>query len=239
MVDYLKSIRAADQARVYGLFEGPGNPCGNAAYEGRKYKQAVDATGGTWGSICANNYTTTLQNISANVSRIVKREFKLDHAPDAGTLMAAIDGTPITTGFTLNGDTVTLDSVQPTQVELTISYVYGATPKFSRFKLSNGADPATLDVRINNVSVNAGDYTYDATAKEVIFDLQPINDANIMVKYRRDDVLPVRFPLGTTDILDKPKKVTVNGQEVQTFAYDDQAIAIEFATAPTAVRVAA
>jgi hypothetical protein len=231
MVNYLRSIRPAEQARVYGIFEGPFNACGAAAYEGRKYKEAVDLTGGAWGSICAANYTTTLENISANVSRIVKREFRLDHVPDSGSVVLAVDGQPVT-DYVVNGDTITLNTVSPDELTLSVSYIYGATPKYTRFHLSAVPDASTLAVTVNGAAAAPGAFSFDDQTGELVFAAMPLDNARIVAGYRHDGPLPDVFALGSTDVLGAPLDVKVNGTVSTAYTYDAATAAVTFAPAP-------
>jgi hypothetical protein len=231
MVDYLRSIRSAAEARIYGLFEGPLNECGTAAWTATKYKQGVDATGGTWGSICDADYTATLQKISDNVSKIVKREFKLAHVPDAGSLRLELDGMELQSGYAISGNVVTIDPAVSGRT-LVARYVYGATPKYDAWKLAEAPDPDTIAVTIGGKAVAAGGYDFDADSGRLVFVDMPDDDAQIAVAYRRPDLLPDRFELGDVHLLGMPT-VTVNGETIEDVKLDTTELpAIILAEAP-------
>jgi hypothetical protein len=233
MIDYLASIRPAGKARFYAIIEGPGNPCGNSAYEAAEYKAVVDATGGAWGSICDADYSRTLSVISANVSRIIDRRFELAQIPDMGTLMLTIDGKPVTSGFRIEGKTLILepDIVTVDDLQLVVTYRYGATPKFDRVTLSQGADPDTLKVKVGSDMLASDEYTFDSATRELIFDELPADDAVVTVKYRLDQALPRRFALDGVDLLGAPLGVTVGGQPA-AYTFDPSGPAVELQTAP-------
>lgn len=233
MINYLASIRPAGKARFYGIIEGPGNPCGDEAYEATEYRAVVEATGGTYGTICDPDYGATLRMISANVSRIIDRRFDLTSLPDMGTLMLEIDGKPISSGFRTEGKTLILepDTVQESDRQLFVSYRTGATPKFDRITLAQGADPHSIRVKVGNDVLASDEFTFDAATRELDFDAIPADDAVVRVSYRVGG-LPKRFELNGVDILGSPLAVTVDGQRA-TYRFDPAGPAIEFAMAPS------
>jgi hypothetical protein len=231
-IDVLETVRPVGEARAYGLFEGPGNPCGSAAKEGTVYKQAVEATGGTWGSICQADYTTTLQNISDNVSRIVIREFTLTQTPDSGTLILDVDGNLINTGFEVVGNVVKLTDVGAADMTLTATYVYGATPKFDRFALSMEPDESTIEVTVNSVVVPDNEYTFDDVTGEIVFAAEPIDDGQIQVKYRKNDPLPKEFAFNGSDIYGEPLEVLVDSVATADYVYDPMTQTVTLTDSP-------
>ena len=231
MVDFLRSIRPAEMAKIYGLIRS-GNICTATAFDAPKYKMGIDLTGGTWGSICAADYTSTLQAISDNVSRIVKREFTLVNAPDNGTLQITVDGVDVTTGYTLNGKKLNLTSVDPANETLVVNYIYGATPKFSGFTLTAAPDPTTLNVKVNNVLVPATGWSYDTVTRELTFVDLPADDAAISIRYRINQALPVEFALGTTDVLGDLLEVQVAGTPTTDYTFDPATAKVTLGTAP-------
>lgn len=232
MADYLASIRPGGQGRVYGLFE-IGTEC-PSAQTAAIYGQAVTLTQGTAGSICAATYDAALQAISDDVNRIVKREFTLAHAPDASSLNLTIDGTPVTTGFTVSGKKVTFTTIDTNAATLSASYVYGATPKYSRFTLSQAADASTLAVKIGTAVVDPAAYSYDDATKELVFVDEPEDDAAISASYRADVDLPTTVATEIDDMLGAPEKVTVAGNEVPAagYIYDPATGQLEFPDPP-------
>ena len=231
MVDYLRSIRPADQAKIYGLFEGA-NECGGTAFTAAKYKAGVEQTGGRWGSICQANYTTTLQQISEDIRKIVKREFTLKFPPDAGTLQLDIDGVAKTTGFSLVGNILTISDLSAGDQNLVANYFYGAVKKYKNFKIAGAIDSKTLAVKVNDVPVSSGDYIYDDIEKEVVFENEPVDNGVVKVSYRIDTPLPTDFSLSNTDILYQPMTVKVASQAVTAYSYDTQAKKVVFTNAP-------
>jgi hypothetical protein len=231
MIDYLRSIRPADQAKLYGLFEGA-NECGTSAFTATKYKSAVEQTGGRWGSICQANYSTTLQQISEDVRKIVKREFVLKFPPDTDTLQLVVDGVAKTSGFTLVGNILTISDLSAADQNLTANYFYGAVKKYKIFKIAGNIDSKSLKVTVNDIPVAAGEFTYDETAKEVIFANEPLDNSVIKVSYRVDTPLPSEFSVANTDILDQPLYVKVANLLVSDYSYDLQTKKVFFASAP-------
>lgn len=231
MTDYLRSIRSADQGRIYGIFEGA-NECGNSAYTATKYKQGVDQTGGKWGSICQNDYSTTLGQISEDVRKLVKREFTLKYPPESGTLMLTIDGVAKTSGYTINGNVLTITGLAATDQMLTVNYFYGAIPKAKVFKVTGNPDPATLVVTVNDVAVNASDLSFDPILKDIAFVNEPVDNAVIKIAYKQNTPLPVEFSVAGSDILGAPQKVTVENVMASNYSYDVNAMKVVFDQAP-------
>jgi hypothetical protein len=231
MQAYLESIRPVGQARIYGIVEGAGNPCGSSAAHGEDYITAITNTGGTYGSICDSDYTTTLQNISNNVNKIVVRKFQINNSPDAGSLSVKIDGVEITLNpnngadnqyYEINGTEITLTKVIDGDSTLTVEYSYGETNRSARFSLGETGDMDTFSVEINSTSVDPNDYSIDQNTNEIVFDAEPSDDADIDVTYRKDDPLPKAFDLSGSDIFKAPKSVVVDGNATQAFTYDEQ-----------------
>lgn len=232
MTNFLATIRAPGEARIYGLFEGPGNPCGTAALEATKYKAGVDATGGTWGSICAADYSPTLQAISDNVNRIVRRTFRLMHTPDAGTLRLAIDGANVPGGFTIAGDTVTFSTIAANATTLSATYAYGATPKFDRVVLTQPSGAASVAVAVNGSALAPASFTFDPQAGDVFFHAMPPDDAEVVVSYRTGAGLAQSFALTGIDMLGAPLEVAVNGAATADYAYDQSSGILTLGAAP-------
>jgi hypothetical protein len=230
MVDYLRSVRPADQGRIYGLFEGA-NECGTSAFTATKYKQGVDQTGGRWGSICQNDYTTTLTQISDDVRKIVKREFALKFPPDQGTLMLTVDGNAKTTGFSLNGNMLTVTDLSAIDQSLVVNYSYGAIPKYKIFKIAGNPDPSTLAVTVNNQPVG-GNVSYDSAMQDIVFVNEPADNAVIRVSYRVNTPLPKEFSVAGTDILGAPAMVKVDGKAENAYTFDPNLMKIVFDQAP-------
>lgn len=234
MLDFLtgpQGIRAPGAARIYGIIDGL-DTCGSSAFPAPKYKAGIDATGGTWGRICDANYSTTLQTISDNVSRIVKREFTLAHAPDAGTLSVLVDGAAPAGGYTVNGKVLTLTAAGANDVTLSVSYSYGSVPKHDRFTLSMAADVDTLTVKINGATEDSSKYTYDDSDHSILFSNLPVDDATIVATYRKDLTLPGRFQLAASDLLGAPLTVEVDGVATSAYTFDAAQAAISLSVPP-------
>lgn len=97
-VDGFTAIKGGDPSRVYhAAIAGP-VPLGcftfaTSAVAGARYKQAVDATTGLFGSICETNFGVTLQNLAFEVSA-ASGEFFLTAVPQPTTLVITVNGQP-------------------------------------------------------------------------------------------------------------------------------------------------
>ena len=232
MINYLASIRPAGKARFYGIIEGPGNPCGDESYESLEYRAVVEATGGTYGTICEADYGPTLRAISANVSRIIDRRFDLAGMPDSGSLLLEIDGKPLTQGYRLEGRTLILEptTVAETDRELRVLYRMGATPKFDQISLAQAADPDSLHVMVDQDILARDEFSYEPSSRELHFAAMPADDAKVRVKYRVGS-LPKRFSLSGIDVLGSPLAVTVDGRPA-SYQFDPNGPSIVFTAAP-------
>jgi hypothetical protein len=85
MVNALRVIRPAEQGRMYAIIDKDGS-CPDAGGIGSMYNDALAKTGGSAGSICRDYSSTSgygeyLSSVSKDVSRIVKRQFRLSFSP--------------------------------------------------------------------------------------------------------------------------------------------------------------
>ncbi len=193
LTDYLADIREVGvDARVYGLFHIPGTKCSSADYEGTQYKKAVDATNGVAGSICANDYTSTLNQISQDVATILKSQFELAYLPDQGSLKVYVNDVLVEAGYNLVDKIVTFEQAPADGATIRFDYVHGATPLYKEFDLSERPYAGSAIVTVNGVKQVNG-YTVDYDNKKIVFDQQPADNADIKVNYKIDEILPKTF----------------------------------------------
>src|SRR5690606_9085695 len=128
-------------ARIYGLFWHPTTPCNTGYYKAHQYASAVSQTNGTWGSICSSDYTPTLQAISQNIQTILKHQFALSHAPDAGTIHVKVNGQTMGSGWNIAGNVITFTEPPAEGATIAVSYTFGSSPIVKTFALSQPASP--------------------------------------------------------------------------------------------------
>lgn len=194
LLNYLQSIRNLGvDTRIYGIIEAPESPCENSFNPAPVYKQLIDATNGTWGSICAPDYTPTLQAISKDVAALLKHEFLLDQTPDPDTLIIKVDGQILAQNWTLVGQTVTFSNIPPKGALIEAQYSHGATQLFTSVPLNEVPAEDTLVIKLNgSILENNG---YSTEGKTVYFKQQPLDNAEIELIYRKNTPLNRTFAI--------------------------------------------
>jgi hypothetical protein len=234
--DYIKNTMKVDAAKLksYALVWDDADPnCKNAngESEGTRYIDLATRLNGISSSICEANYTTTLERISKDVSRIVTREFDLKFTP-ANALQLTVDGAPFM-DFQITGKTIKLNTIADSALKLKISYRYDATPKFSKVTLTSALDPSTVQVFVNNKPVDPSRIQYSDSDKELHFVDMPEDNAEVKVKYRKNDTLPPDFDLASAQLPGPVMRVEVNGVAATGYRYDEVTEVLTFDEPPT------
>ena len=93
VAEYVTGLQAlkADPAMVHftAIAAEPGNPC--LAYDGLRYQELINATGGLFGSICQEDFGQTLQQLAFEVTS-ASGEYFLTQIPIPETITVAVDG---------------------------------------------------------------------------------------------------------------------------------------------------
>jgi hypothetical protein len=231
LTDYLASIRSVGtDARVYGLIWIPDQVCATGGNKGVQYQRLISQTMGKAGSICDADYSPTLKNISQDVRKILKNNFSLANTPAEGTLQVSVNGTLTTTGYTLQGSTLTFTEPPPTNATISVTYRYNARPIIKEYALSAAVAPGTLKVRVNDVEQTTG-FQYNSANQSIQFDPAPAENSQVRIDYLQDTALTTSWTLTGT-----PK----TGSVTATFAGSTQVVTpvvqgstISFATTPT------
>lgn len=232
---YLKETMQIEAAKLksYALVWDNADPnckSPNGESKGTRYIDLATRLNGISSSICEANYTGTLERISKDVSRIVTREFDLKYSP-ANSLMLTVDGAPFT-DYQIAGKKIKLNTIADTALKLKISYRYDATPKFSKVTLSSPLDPATVQVFVDNKPVDPSRIQYVEAEGEVHFIDMPDDNAEVKVKYRKNDSLPVDFDLAPAKLPGPVARVEINGTDTGAFRYDEVTEVLTFNEAP-------
>jgi hypothetical protein len=112
--DFFRSIKGFRNDSLLNISvivgaDSAGNPgtCSSSdgdAEGGRRYAAVSDATGGTVGSICANDFGPYLQNIG-NRAFGLRVEFFLSRAAEPATVQVRVNDQPRNTGWTYDPNT--------------------------------------------------------------------------------------------------------------------------------------
>jgi len=234
LTNYLASIRSVGtNARVYGLIKHPSAAaaCTTAANTGTQYAQAITATNGTWGSICDGDYSGTLQSISQNISVILQSQFALQHTPVAGSVSVTMNGTPMSSGYSVTGNVLNFTSAPSASAQIAASYLYGQTPLVNQFTLAQSAVASGMRAYVNDVQVDSSTFSYNSGNNKVTFTSTPPSDSNIRVIYRRNIALPTSFAIGT-GVKNGSVTASLNGAASSAFTVDYAGGNVNFNPAP-------
>jgi hypothetical protein len=214
--------RPAERLKAYALVWDNADPlCKvvNGESKGTRYIDIANRLDGISSSICEADYTATLERISQDVSRIVKLEFDLKFSPAADNLVMTLDGVPYT-DFVVTGKKIKLNNISETSLKLKISYRYDMKPKFDKVKIAGPLDPTTLQVVVNKTALAPDKYQFDDIEKEIFFVDMPDDNAEVKVRYRKNDTLPATFDLAGQTVEEVFTKVQVDGKPVTNFTFD-------------------
>lgn len=235
LMNHLASIRVPGaNARVYGIFWHPSqdsNACSTGAYQATQYAKIVADTKGTWGSICDADYTSTLSQISKDISVILKTQFVLSHIPEPNTIEVKVDGQVMATGYAVSGNVITFNSAPMEGSTVSITYKYGYQPILKEFVLSTSAVSYNMDVQVNGVSTTA--FTFNSGSNSIEFPDYPAENADIKVTFKKNEPLLKDFTINS-DLIENSVSVKVNGKALiaSEFSYDSAAKKVSLATAP-------
>ncbi len=219
LIDYLDSQRELGvNARVYGLLWHPSqdqSQCSTALRQAPIYAEVIDATSGSWGSICDSDYTDTLQSISLDISVILKNQFALQYAPLENSVAIEVDGTPMTSGYAVKGNVIEFSDPPPAGAQVSIDYSFMVDPPKSEFTIYGNADPASLEVYLDGSQAER--FNYDANSKTVRFNKAPVA-REIKIVYRENLSLPTDFAIEPGLEADA-MVVSVNGESLSPAEY--------------------
>jgi hypothetical protein len=221
-------------ARVYGLFRHPSDSsCTTAPRSADQYAAAVAASSGTWGSICAADYSSTLQAISNNVAAILKQQFALQSAPNPSTLRVYVtdqSGTRTqTTAYTLAGNVLTFTTPPPLRSTIDVEYYTPEAPQLSAFDLGSPAYMGSVSVTLDGVAVPAN--AFSVAGQTLSFAAPPPPDSQIAASFKKDIPLVSSFGLGI-GVVASTLQVKVDGQAAQGVTFDAATGTLKFTPAP-------
>ena len=241
MVSFLRGLRSSTDAKIYGILDHDGT-CKDAGGKGSIYVDAVNQTGGSYGSIChdytaAGGYSEFLKNVSKDVSRIIKRQFTLSSTPDMSQFNIAVDGQDFGTAgiMAIKGNVVTIDPARfQNGMKITFSYTHDATPMFSEVPVQTTPAMESLKVAVAGRSMVYGsDFIYDDARKVIKFTTMPPEDAKVTVSYLENKKLITHFPVNLSGVRADTIKVLVNGVLQDSSVYSFDSDGIDFSSPPS------
>jgi hypothetical protein len=204
LTDYLTNTagRALNtEARVFAIIYRSSDTkatCSTASNMGKVYEAAVTASGGATGSICAADYTSTLNAMSINIASILKNQWALKQIPDAGSLKVFVNDVEISTGFTLLASNLAFSEKPALGTAIRVEYTTGAPGVIRNlFPLQKSALSGSATVLVNGAAAPAESYTVKAgTPASLVFNTTPPDASNIRITYKEDRPLTEDFNIG-------------------------------------------
>lgn len=219
LTDYLSSIRQPGiNARVYGLIGHPSlssNQCKTMAAKAHIYSSVIDTTLGSWGSVCAADYSGTLQAISKDISVILMTQFTLQYPPLLASVKVFLDGVLQKSGYQVHGNLVEFASAPKAGSSVSFEYEFHAEAPRAEFALRHPAVASSIKVYLDGLETKA--FSYLASSSSIQF-ASPPKAKEIRAVYRRGDELPKTFQMDKAQILAQ-MKVSVAGQVLSANAY--------------------
>jgi hypothetical protein len=231
LTTYLSSQRElGTQARIYGLTWMPGTKCEGARNQGRVYAQAIEISGGRGGSICDQDYTSTLKEISLNVKSILQNSWLLKNMPDSGSLRVFIDNVEMKSGFELKGNSVTFTQAPAASAEIRFEYTVGAKPILTSFELSQTPHPDSLLIQVNGVDIQDAYSISNFNPRLLTLNNTAPEFSEIKVSYKVEQQLPKSFSLSGTV---KPASVIVKVNDAEmAYQFDPASGIVTLSEAP-------
>lgn len=231
LVSHIQSIRRlGETARFYGLIWEPGTVCREAHREGYTYSNVIQnplgladpgATAGKIGSICSEDYTPTLEAISADIAHLIKSKIPLDQVPDPDTLTVLVDGNPWEQ-YTVEGQEVVFSEIPPALSEITLDYTYGSEGELiAELPLEHPPVDGSISISINGDKLATTEYEYSKDDNKIVFQDQMPDLAAINLDYEIQADLPDTFPVHQKAITDS-FKVDVEGENFETEITHDE-----------------
>ena len=235
LLNYLSTIREPGKnARVYGIVWHPNIPedqCKEGKHIAKIYAELITATKGTYGNICANDYTQTLNQISKDMLESLNSQFILKYEPDPQSLRVFVNNVEIKQGFTIQGKTITITPPPPEGAAIAVNYRYDVKPLQTSFKLRFGSYDGKALVTVNGAIVPPTDYVLNPGQPLIDFIIPPPVGAKITVAYFGDATFKQGFSVGE-EIKPGTLKVKVNGIDTMDYIVVEQAGIITFNTPP-------
>ncbi|NRA65510.1 MAG: hypothetical protein HRU19_13565 [Pseudobacteriovorax sp.] len=234
LLDHLNSIREPGiNARVFGLIwhsSQAQSQCSTAYRQGNIYSDLIDATSGSWGSICDNDYSSTLQAMSLDLSLILKTQFALNYEPFLDSVEVTINDQVQTSGYSITGNVIEFDDAPDPGARIYVNYRFTTADPQSAFTLQSEADANAIKVYLDGNETDQ--FTYDAASRKVSF-TRPPQAREIKVTYRGAGDLVKDFAveagLAKDDIT---AYIDGNQVSITNFSYNPESGIVSFTEAP-------
>lgn len=227
-----KTHTLGQDAKIHGIVWEPGTTCNVGGFEANLYAEAVRQSKGKIGSICDNDYTPILTEISKDMQATLKTQVQLQNVPITSTLKVMVNGQDYTAYVKLADRTLTFSKAPPAGAVIEVIYQHMNGALLNEFELPRDrVDESTLVVNVNGQTMDAASYTYNVQTRRVIFSSMPAANAQIVVEYKRQEKRWSDLVL-TKSIAPDTLKVTVNGQVTTDFVYDTSVKKVVFKTPP-------
>lgn len=230
----------------YGIFWHPDQSCQTGENKGYQYARLIDykadaysvAADTRWGSICSDDYTSTLESISRGISYQLDTSWELSARPEAESLEISLilkDGTKqmvTSDAYTLSGKTVTFapEMAPPLGSKIKANYLTGRTPKFDSLTLKQKPAEGTIRVYINDTLLDEEQYTIVDDTLEFL--MTPEDNAKIKVSFLEDTPLDIKFAINGDPKEPSQIEVKVNSERAYNFTYKENDKAIVFQNPP-------
>ena len=202
-------------AKVYGIYYVPDTRCKEGRKEGFMYQEAIEASGGISGSICADSYDQVLMEISSNIKETLPYSYPLMSPVNDGSILVYIDHTLITDGYYITSDAIVFLNPPPKGSLITVNYPNSLDSRKSVFYLEKGVDKESIEVRVDGVLQDKNSYVF-SDAHEIVFSSPPLALSQIMVSYKK--TMGRWNSLYLDGMIDMPI-VTKNGAVLDTSSY--------------------
>ena len=179
-------------------------------------------------------YDMMLQNISADISVILKDQFVLQQNYSVGTMVVKITAAGETKElhsgeYVVKDKVLTLNHAPPQGAIIDVQYVHNAEPDVENFILPQLPLPGSVSIEINDEGhvITADPSLYTRVEREITFHTPPPKGSTLTVKYKENMPLRSKLQLGKGRITDLI--VSFDDEEINTFTLNAQTNLITFA----------
>lgn len=220
-------------ARAYGLIHHPSqsrSECSTAENSAPIYAQVIDATQGTWGSICDDDYSATLNAISKDIAVTLGKKFALRRQPKAASVEVKVNGA-VVHDYKVVANVIEFNTAPAEGAHIEVNYLVPGQTVRQEFALKEA--PAAWDavVSVDGQVLSPSDYVIDPAKKLLRFNHVPADRAEVVISYIRDLPLNKQFKLQSAYKAGS-LTATINGQVTRDFTANETTGMVEFFTAP-------
>ena len=170
-------------------------------------------------------YDRILQNISADISVILKDQFMLQREPSAGTMVVEVTVEGVTrelhpVEYMVKETLLTLNYKPPRGAVIDVRYAYNAEPDVKEFTLPQLPLPGSVSVEIddNGQITTADPSLYTRVGQQIKFHAAPPKGSTLTISYKEKRPLRTQLQLGKGRIT--ALTVTVDDEAVDTYTLD-------------------